>query len=82
MKLKDTIVLMNSSEYKDRFKAEYFQLKNRIDGLTVMLQKYKAGTLPFIPTCPYELLNTQLSCMSMYALNLETRAHLEEIDLK
>lgn len=26
--LKDTIELMNSSDYKDRFKAEYYQLKN------------------------------------------------------
>ena len=25
--LKDTIELMNSSDYKDRFKAEYYQLK-------------------------------------------------------
>lgn len=28
--LKDTIELMNSSDYKDRFKAEYYQLKNQI----------------------------------------------------
>lgn len=27
--LKDTIELMNSSDYKDRFKAEYYQLKIR-----------------------------------------------------
>lgn len=26
--LKDTIELMNSSDYKDRFKAEYYQLQN------------------------------------------------------
>lgn len=26
--LKDTIELMNSSDYKDRFKAECYQLKN------------------------------------------------------
>lgn len=38
--LKDTIELMNSSDYKDRFKAEYYQLKIRytklhsIDGVT------------------------------------------------
>lgn len=27
--LKDTIELMNSSDYKDRFKAEYYQLEIR-----------------------------------------------------
>jgi hypothetical protein len=82
MQLKDTIEMMNSPEYKDRFKAEYLQLKIRIEGLSIMLEKYKAGTLPFTPTCSYELLNTQLNCMHMYALNLEKRAEIEEIDLK
>ena len=33
MKLQDTIELMNSSDFKDRFKAEYYQLKIRRDGL-------------------------------------------------
>lgn len=29
MELKDTIELMQSSDYKDRFKAEYYQLADR-----------------------------------------------------
>ena len=29
MELKDTIELMNSSDYKERFKAEYWQTKIR-----------------------------------------------------
>lgn len=29
MELKDTIELMNSSDYKERFKAEYLQVKIR-----------------------------------------------------
>ena len=33
----DTIELMNSSEYKDRFKAEYYQLKIRYTKLHAML---------------------------------------------
>ena len=35
--LKDTIELMNSSDYKDRFKAEYYQLKIRYTELHAML---------------------------------------------
>lgn len=30
MELQDTIELMNSSDYKDRFKAKYWQAKNQI----------------------------------------------------
>lgn len=48
MKLKDTAKLMESGDYKDRFKAEYYQLKIRLNGLSEMLKKYKAGTLPFV----------------------------------
>lgn len=45
MKLKDTAKLMESGDYKDRFKAEYYQLKIRLNGLSEMLKKYKAGTV-------------------------------------
>ena len=41
MKLQDTIELMNSSDFKDRFKAEYYQLKIRLDGLKKMLKNTK-----------------------------------------
>ena len=37
MKLSETTGLMNSPDYKDRFKAEYYQLKNRVCGLDNML---------------------------------------------
>lgn len=51
MELKDTIELMNSSDYKERFKAEYLQVKIRYDKLHKMLVKWDAGTLNFTPTC-------------------------------
>ena len=44
MELKDTIKLMNSDDYKDRFKAEYYQTKIRYDKLHQMLIKNEAGT--------------------------------------
>ena len=81
MKLQDTIELMNSSDFKDRFKAEYCQLKIRRDGLKEMLKKYKEGTLEFTPNCDYDLLHTQLVYMEGYMVVLETRAEIENIKL-
>ena len=74
--------MMESVDYKERFKAEYLQLKIRINGLRNMLKKYKAGTLPFTPSCSYDLLNGQLKAMELYATYLEERAEIAGIDLK
>lgn len=81
IELKDTIEMMCSSDYKEIFRAEYFQLKIRIKGLKNTLEKYKNGTLTFKPTCSFELLNSQLYAMKKYALVLEERAEIEEISL-
>ena len=81
MELKDTIEMMNSDDYKERFKAEYRQLENRHNGLKAMLEKYKAGTLPFKPNCSYELLHEQLVYMEGYARILDERAEIEGIEL-
>lgn len=72
---------MNSPNYQDRFRAEYLQLKIRIEGLTIMLEKYKDGTLNFKPSCSYELLSKQLNTMKLYMMCLEERAAIENIDL-
>lgn len=82
MNLLDTINMMNSSDFKERFKAEYFQLKLRLEGLNNMLVKYKSGELNFKPVCSYELLENQAMVMGNYLLILEERAKLENIDLK
>lgn len=81
MKLIDTVEMMNSDDYKDRFKAEYYQLKIRIKGLSVMLDKYANGTLEFTPLCSYNLLYKQLIGMKMYMCSLEERAKIENIIL-
>lgn len=81
MNLKETVPMMESVDYKDRFKAEYLQLKIRMTGLSNMLKKYKAGTLTFKPSCSYDLLNGQLKSMEMYAKYLEARAEIENIEL-
>lgn len=79
--LDDTIILMSSSDYKDRFKAEYWQTKIRYEKLHQMLVKYDAKTLDFTPTCPIELLKRQCSHMGQYLFDLEVRAEIEDIDL-
>lgn len=81
MDLKDTIELMSSSDYKDRFKAEYYQTKIRYEKLHTMIVKYEAGTLGFEPDCPIELLRAQKKNMSEYLYHLEVRAQIEKIDL-
>ena len=59
MELKDTIEMMQSDDYKERFKAEYQQVKISYDKLDEMTVKYEAGTLPFTPNCSLELLKQQ-----------------------
>lgn len=81
MELKDTIEMMQSDDYKERFKAEYYQTKIRYDKLHKMIVKYKAGTLEFTPTCTIGLLENQVSHMGQYLYTLEVRAQIENIEL-
>ena len=81
MVLKDTVDLMNSADYKDRFVAEYLQVSIRRDGLAKMLLNYKEGKLNFTPKCSYELLHEQLIHMESYMEILEQRAVIEDIPL-
>lgn len=81
MELKDTIELMNSSDHKDRLKAEYQQVKIRYEKLHKMLVKWDAGTLDFEPTCNKALLMEQERYMREYIRCLETRAEIEGVDL-
>lgn len=79
--LSDTVDLMNSADYKDRFIAEYYQTKIRYQKLHNMIVKYDAGTLNFTPSCSLELLQKQASTMGQYLYQLEVRAQVEGIDL-
>ena len=79
--LKDTIALMTSDDYKDRFRAEYHQTKIRYEKLHKMITKAEAGTLEFTPTCPLELLIDQKALMGNYLHKLEIRAEIEDIEL-
>ena len=81
MELKDTVEMMQSADYKERFKAEVYQLDARIGKLSGMLSAWEAGSLPFSPKCSYVLLETQLNSMKVYRHLLQMRAEIEDIDL-
>lgn len=81
MTLIDTIELMTSSDYTERFKAEYWQTKIRYEKLHKTVTKYEAGTLSFTPSCSLELLKEQKRYMGQYLYCLEVRAEIEGIKL-
>lgn len=81
MELNETINMMQSEDYKERFKAEYYQVKIRCEKLEEMLVKYRAGALGFVPSCSYDLLSEQLRVMNEYRQILMTRAVIEGIEL-
>ena len=73
---------MTSEDYKERFKAEYLQLKIRVEGLRKMLIKWDAGKLDLTPLCPRATYLTQKRYMEEYLNQLEVRAEIEEIELE
>ncbi len=77
--LAQTVGMMISEDYKERFKAEYYQLKIRKDKLQNMFDNW--DNLSFTPTCPKELYKVQLGLMDGYLRLLEERAKLEKVDL-
>ena len=81
MQLKDTFEMMNSSDYRERFKAEYYQLLFRLDALTGMLIKWDNNMLDFKPKCSKETLENQVIFMNGYVDILLLRAKIEGIEL-
>jgi hypothetical protein len=81
IELSDTIDLMSSDDYKERFVAEYLQTKIRYNNLHRMIVKYDAGTLNFELKTPILILKNQKSFMGQYLNQLEIRAEIEGITL-
>lgn len=92
MEMSDTVALMCSDDYKDRFKAEYYQTKIRYEKLKKFNTKIEAARqmayttgkckCPMPPhDCPDELLREQQSVMGNYLHLLEVRAEIEGIEL-
>lgn len=76
-----TALLMQSEDYKDRFKAEYYQVFVRFVKLKAMIEKLDKEELDFEPTCPRSTYDMQLKAMRDYIAVLEARAVMENIDL-
>ena len=81
MKLADTVQMMVSEDYKERFKAEYYQLVVRRNALWRMLGKLDEAELDFTPVCPTSTYALQLRAMEDYLAILKARAVMEGIEL-
>ena len=79
--LVDTSIMMVSESYKERFKAEYYQLDIRANKLNKMLNDWRNGKLKFEPDCDYGLLFKQFQLMDEYRMILRVRARIEGIEL-
>lgn len=77
--LEETVDMMLSMDYKERFKAEYYQLKIRKTKLQRMYDNW--DSLSFTPTCDKDTYKTQLTLMNGYLAILEERAKKERIEL-
>ncbi len=73
--------MMLSNDYKERFKAEYYQTQIRYQNLHRIVIKHEAGTLGFELDTPIERLKHQKSMMGQYLFDLEVRAEIKGIDL-
>ena len=90
--LKDTVGMMNSSDYRERFIAEYWQTKIRYEKLKAFNTKIDAAGATDrsdAPVkveepkhdCPWQVLEKQEVLMRDYLHVLEVRAVIEGIDL-
>ena len=87
LNLSDTVIMMNSRDYRDRFVAEYIQTKIRYERLKAFCNRIEAAKLDPTLTepkhdCPYKLLRKQQSVMGEYLHQLELRAVIEDIDIE
>ena len=81
MTLSDTIGLMQSEDWKDRFKAEYAQTKIRYEKLHELIIRREVGKLDFDTPVPLESWTTQAQHMCLYLRELEKQAVLHNIPL-
>lgn len=79
--LQETATMMCSADYKERFRAEYYQLETREEKLKAMVEKWDKGELSFTPTCPRSTYDLQLRAMADYKAVLEMRAKIEGVEL-
>lgn len=84
MELKDTISLMLSDKFEDRFKAEYWQTKIRYNKLHKWLVDCDAGNKPepaYYDSEYVAMMRDQASKMGQYLYSMEVRASHLGIEL-
>ena len=87
MELKDTVKGMTSEDYRERFVAEYQQLKIRYGKLRKYCNSIQSAQLSGDTEkepphdCPLQLLQRQLRVMGQYLHVLELRADIEEVEI-
>ena len=79
MELRDTVEMMLSEDYRERFKAEYYQLEIRYRKLATMITNYECGRLDFEPKCNIRMLREQRDLMGKLLGILELRGEIEGI---
>ena len=80
--LSSTNKLMSSSDYQERFLAEYIQLETRYEALMNIIWKYDHGeNLGFELDTPMHLLKKQAKAMYEYISALNERARFEDINV-
>ena len=80
--LKDTIFLMTSKDYKDRFKAEFYQTKIRYNKLKQSLDNIIKDNLSSETYRSILILELQAQCMKNYLDILVSRAINEGIEIE
>ena len=81
MELKDTVELMTSSSWEDRFVAEYLQTKIRYEKLHDLIVKREVGIETFKTPISLDSWKAQANYMGLYLYELEKQAALHGINL-
>lgn len=80
MELKDTIHAMQSEDWKERLKAEYYQTRIRYDALDAAIIKHEAGELPELAES-IDVIKAQGSAMAEYLYCLKIRLALAGVEI-
>lgn len=83
MELKDTIDMMASEDYKERFRGEFYQLEIRAKKLLAFIRKCEDAQIEGKEEpkhdCPLSLLRAQFDAMAEYLNILRKRALIENV---
>lgn len=82
MTLAEITKLMLDSDYRNRFRAEYYHVKLRLNNLKAVLKLWDANKLDFTPDCPRSIYTIQVRAMEEYLAVLEARAKIENVSIE